>query len=144
MYSIQKELHFCAAHRLSNHKGKCFFIHGHNYRVIVSVETEMLNKVSGMVMDFSVLKNTLQTYLNDTFDHRLILSESDPLWSYFKAFPEEQVDNILVFPGEPTAENMAKVLFGQFSALIPYNIESVEVYETDGASAVYYQHRGDV
>jgi 6-pyruvoyltetrahydropterin/6-carboxytetrahydropterin synthase len=71
---ISKVFYFDAAHRIANHKGKCKNLHGHTYKLIVTVEGEI---ESGMVIDFEDLKKIVDpvikkydhSYLNDFFEN---------------------------------------------------------------------------
>lgn len=64
------------AHRQWNHKGHCAHIHGHNW----SFEFEFVSKsldANGFVVDFGKLQ-FLKNWLNETFDHKLVISKDDP------------------------------------------------------------------
>ena len=137
MIFIKKELSFCAAHRLPDHRGKCRFFHGHNYKVVVTLASVKLDKM-GMVMDFSHVKKFMGDYLDENYDHRLILDSSDPLLSVLhEALPEEQRKNIKTFPGVPTAENMAEVFLHDWQAMLSgeVSVVGVEVWETPTSCA---------
>ena len=78
MFEIAKEINFCYGHRLLNYDGKCRFFHGHNGKVEVRLQSDRLD-AKGMVRDFGEIKQVLQTWLDQTLDHRMILHEKDPL-----------------------------------------------------------------
>jgi 6-pyruvoyltetrahydropterin/6-carboxytetrahydropterin synthase len=137
MLFIKKELSFCAAHRLPDHRGKCRFIHGHNYKVVVTLTSSKVDK-NGMVMDFSHVKNIVGEYLDENYDHRLILEGNDPLLGILKeALPAEQSKNIKAFPGTPTAENMAELFLSELRIILSgeVSVVGVEVWETPTACA---------
>jgi len=69
---------FDAGHRLLNHCGKCASPHGHRYRVELTVRGSDLDKV-GVVVDFSVLKARLKPWIDEHWDHTMILEKGDPL-----------------------------------------------------------------
>ncbi len=122
MYKIRIISNFNAAHQLRNYRGKCERLHGHNWKVEVSVYSKNLNK-NGMLMDFKVLKKKLNKVV-DKLDHSY-LNELD----YFKR-------------NEPTSENIAKYIFKKIKALIKnkdITLESVSVWETETSCAEYKQ-----
>jgi len=68
IYRLIKEVTFDAAHNLVNYQGKCENLHGHTYRLQVTVEGEK-NPETGMVCDFVELKNILRTHVVEKLDH---------------------------------------------------------------------------
>lgn len=99
---------FCAGHRVVGHENKCRHLHGHNYRVTFHV-TAVLDQV-GRVLDFSVIKARLCDWLEEHWDHRMVLWEEDPLIGGGRSIPIELADSLRVVPFNPTAENMATYL----------------------------------
>jgi 6-pyruvoyltetrahydropterin/6-carboxytetrahydropterin synthase len=98
---------FSCGHRVVDHESKCKFFHGHNYRVYFYIEPEIGLDNIGRVMDFSVIKEKLCNWLEDNFDHKMLLWENDPLLSKFQEMDKE---SIVVVPFNPTAENIAQYL----------------------------------
>jgi 6-pyruvoyltetrahydropterin/6-carboxytetrahydropterin synthase len=99
--------------------------HGHSYRVIVTVEGPIAPD-TGFVMDFRGLKDLLNREVRDNFDHKFINKEVEP----FKSHPSMQ----------PTAENMALVIFGLVKKPLmkaKVRLVSVEVWETPESCALY-------
>lgn len=86
MVALIKELGtFSAAHQLPNHNGLCKNLHGHNYKVIVSVVGEIKDAHAsapdgGMVIDFSVLKALYKEHIEAVCDHALLLGQHIPYW----------------------------------------------------------------
>src|SRR5580704_2064031 len=78
MFQVSKEIHFCYGHRLLNYDGKCRYFHGHNGKVEVELSGEVLD-IRGMVRDFTEIKQILQTWIDQTLDHRMLLHKDDPL-----------------------------------------------------------------
>jgi len=135
MYKVVKEVSWCAAHRLLDHKGPCKNIHGHSYRALFTIQKKKLNDM-GMIIDFTDLKHLIQGWIDEHWDHSVILHEKDPMISVFKNFDNK----IFVLKNNPTAENMAKYLFVNFSIVLGgFDVElvSVEVFETITSSAIY-------
>lgn len=152
MHKISKEFKFCAAHRLINHGGKCRHLHGHNYTAVVSVMNTRPLDDSGMVVDFGRLKELIGKWIDDNWDHNVILNPGDPLAALYRdrqnlsalgVAPDRMFTREPFFmpPGwEPTAERMAEALFKECCVLFkdePVAVECVEVYETDSCSGGY-------
>ena len=75
MYTISKYVELDAAHRVPDHKSKCFKLHGHRYRVEAVCEGVTLHNVGeqkGMLLDFGFLKDVLMEYVHDVCDHKTI------------------------------------------------------------------------
>ncbi|MFH0948206.1 MAG: 6-carboxytetrahydropterin synthase QueD [Elusimicrobiota bacterium] len=124
MYSITVEDEFSAAHNLRNYKGKCEKLHGHNYRVRLTVSGKTLDK-SGMLIDFTDLKKILKEVLSK-FDHSY-LNDISP-------FDSAGVN--------PTAENIAKHIYDKIRLQITdcrLQITEVTVWETEKNCATYYE-----
>ena len=122
MFRVSVEETFSSGHALRGYKGKCENVHGHNYRVQVSVEGPQLDEI-GLLMDFSHVKKALREIIAGV-DHQF-LNDLEP----FKTV-------------NPSAENMAKFFYEQMSARLkemPAGARLVEavVWETDTACAVY-------
>lgn len=75
---VTRTFPFEAAHRILGHCGKCKFVHGHSYKAEVEVHADRLNAL-GMVVDFADLKATVGDWIKESWDHNLILQDTDPL-----------------------------------------------------------------
>lgn len=117
MYEVKIVREFSAAHRVEDYPGNCERLHGHNWKVEVVVRREALDSL-GMVVDFRKLKEHADKAL-EVLDHTY-LNDTPP----FKEV-------------NPTAENIAKFIFGELSGLV--KISRVTVYETDSSSASYFE-----
>ena len=121
MFEVTVEQTFAAGHALRDYKGACENVHGHNYRVRVTVEGEQLDR-TGLLVDFLDL-NQLISGAVEYLDHRFIndLPPFDEL--------------------NPSAENMAKYFWERLTSglknEVPVRISEVRVWETDTTSAVY-------
>ena len=100
MYYLTKIFEVPMAHRLSKLDGsRCFFCHGHNVQIEVTIKSSYLNS-QDMVMDFSILKKIVNELI-DTWDHGMFLNKSD-----------ENVFNVNcvthIFEQDPTSEVLCK------------------------------------
>lgn len=121
MYEVTVICDFSAAHRLRDYKGKCENLHGHNWKVEVSVGAEGIDSL-GMVMDFKTLKDEVRGFL-EGLDHRY-LNEIQPF------------DRT-----NPSSENLARFIFEGLSKRInrkDLRVKRVKVWESDDACATYY------
>ena len=113
MITCTRKLRFCAGHRVHGHESKCAHLHGHDYGVevtaIVTASKHGGRSLDdlGRVVDFSVLKERIGTWLDDTWDHRLLLWDQDPTFEGMMSLAEEEDKGIVRVPFNPTAENIA-------------------------------------
>jgi len=133
MWTVCKEFRFEAAHKLSEaFTQECVnCIHGHSYKVEVYVAGSL--NAYGVVMDFGLIKAAVKCII-DEWDHALILHEDVDL-----LFPRElEQDNAKVvwLPCNPTAENMAAIIYDRVKKRIP-TLKKIRVWETVGAWAEY-------
>ena len=129
MYLLSTESSFDAAHFLTKYEGKCKNIHGHRWRVVISIEGEPDN---GMVVDFGVLKNDLKA-LCDYFDHSFIVEKDSLSNELFELLNKEFL--LRVVPFRTTAENFSKYFYDELSK--KYKVYEVSVYETPNNCARY-------
>lgn len=138
MYQLTTEHSFDSAHFLAGYDGKCGNLHGHRWRVLLTVQSETLREdrqQKGMCVDFAELKKDLRTEL-DALDHVLIIEQGSLRESTMKALQEEKLQ-VVEMPFRPTAENFARYFYELFT-LKGYPVAKVEVYETPNNSAVYF------
>ncbi|OQB74150.1 MAG: 6-carboxy-5,6,7,8-tetrahydropterin synthase [candidate division TA06 bacterium ADurb.Bin131] len=120
MFELTVSGYFSGAHRLRGYKGKCEKLHGHNWKVEVVVSGEI--DESGMVIDFTILKQCLEKVLS-TLDHK-----------YLNNIPYFKKRN-------PSSENTALYIFLRIKKLlINYNVQvkKVVVWENEKQCASYY------
>ena len=106
MYRVTREIDFCYGHRLLNYEGKCRYLHGHNGRAVITIESPQLDH-RGMVMDFSDIKRFVSTWIDENLDHRMILCRDDPAVAALENLGEP----LYLLDVNPTAENIARVIF---------------------------------
>ena len=119
MYLLKVSSHFDSAHRLLGYPGACERPHGHTWRVQVMVAVDELDSL-GLGMDFHKLEQIVEDVLGH-YDHRML-----------NDLPEFREQN-------PTAENLARIIFQQVRDRLPdrCRVVEVEVRESDKFSAVY-------
>jgi 6-pyruvoyltetrahydropterin/6-carboxytetrahydropterin synthase len=105
---VTRLLEFDAGHRVMNHESKCATLHGHRYCVEVTAEAEQLDDI-GRVIDFSVLKARIGSWIDENWDHTTILWEKDVETVKALRWIERKKEPF-VAPWNPTAENMAHYL----------------------------------
>lgn len=135
MITVTKTVKFDAAHVLTNHQGLCKNLHGHTYRVDISV-SQREGEDSDMVIDFKDLKSIAEAVICDRFDHAFIYNTTSPGECEIAAVVEKNSMRTVAIPFRSTAENLAKYFFELLIAHIP-NIASVKVWETAMSSAEY-------
>jgi 6-pyruvoyltetrahydropterin/6-carboxytetrahydropterin synthase len=124
MYELEIIAGFSAAHRLREYQGKCEQLHGHNYRVHVTVRAEAPGP-GGMVIDFGELKKIVVQIL-EPLDHSY-LNDLEPF------------DRV-----EPSAENIAAHLFQEIARELDEGgemLHSVSVWESETSRATYLRDR---
>ncbi len=131
MYQVTKHIEFCYGHRLLNYDGQCRHLHGHNARVEVDLVADTLDE-RGMVVDFSDMKRQIKTWIDENLDHRMLLNRQDPILPVLQERGEEHY----VMDQNPTAENIARLIFEQVRARGLPVIE-VRLWETPSSYASY-------
>ena len=131
MHSVTKTIDFCYGHRLLNYEGQCKYLHGHNGKLEIDVESKILDD-KGMVIDFTVIKETVKTWIDSKMDHRMILSREDPLIPVL----EEAGQLIYVMEENPTAENIAKLVFNHVKSK-GIDVKEIRLWETPTSYASY-------
>lgn len=135
MITVTKTVKFDAAHVLTNHQGLCKNLHGHTYRVDISV-SQREGEDSDMVIDFKDLKSIAEAVICDRFDHAFIYNTTSSGECEIAAVVEKNSMRTVAIPFRSTAENLAKYFFELLIVRIP-NIASVKVWETAMSSAEY-------
>jgi len=131
MFRISREIDFCYGHRLLNYAGKCKNLHGHNGRAVIILEGDELDE-RGMLLDFSDIKRVVSNWIDDSLDHRMILHRNDPA----AEFLQEQGEPLFLIDDNPTAENIAKLIY-DFSVESGFPVAEVRLWETRHCCASY-------
>ncbi len=125
-------IEFDSAHRLYRHSGKCEKLHGHRYKTEFTFKNKNGVDADGMVIDFTEIKPLLKKWINENFDHNVILGIEDETLG--KAIEDASGYKIFWLPNNPTAENIANFLFKKANELLNNNkyvdCVKVKVFET--------------
>src|SRR3984957_6648173 len=122
MYEVSVDETFAAAHNLRNYHGKCENLHGHNYKVRVTLAGKELD-AAGLLYDFTLVKKAIQTVIR-SLDHK-----------YLNETPAFDSLN-------PSAENIARFIYDETSKQLPASpngsgVVRVTVWESDVTAATY-------
>jgi len=123
---ISKEFDFDMSHRLEGYNGLCKSIHGHTYKLIVSLDINKLDAL-GMCVDFKVLKEVVKENIIKYVDHSIWLKQSVKNDKLIKLLIKEK-NRLLLTPYNSTAENMALTFWHILSKKLP--LFTLTVYET--------------
>jgi 6-pyruvoyltetrahydropterin/6-carboxytetrahydropterin synthase len=135
MTTVTKTVRFDAAHILTNHSGLCKNLHGHTYRVDISVSASG-TKDDGMVMDFKDLKKIATSVICDRFDHAFIYNTQSAGESEIADVVARNGMRTVALPFRSTAENLARFFFDELEDKI-HGLCSVKVWETQDSCAEY-------
>ena len=135
MTTVTKTVKFDAAHVLTNHQGLCKNLHGHTYRVDVSV-AQADGEAGDMVIDFKDLKGIANEVICDRFDHAFVYNTESAGECEIAAVVEKNGMRTVAIPFRSTAENLAKMFYSELKARIP-GLSAVKVWETADSCAEY-------
>tara|TARA_B100001250_G_scaffold7461_1_gene6292 strand:+ start:7296 stop:7736 length:441 start_codon:yes stop_codon:yes gene_type:complete len=135
MIRITKEFKFEMAHALHGYDGLCKNIHGHSYKLWVTIRGEVLkqksHKKDGMVMDFDILKTIVKPAIIEKYDHSLVLNANSPHAEIdFSAF-----DKVFFLPYQPTSENLVTDFALQIKSKLPKGIELYKLVLSETATS---------
>ena len=139
MFKVKSQIEFDMAHYLSGYNGKCSNLHGHRYKLIVSIKSETLHQegqLKGMVDDFGNIKSKLKE-IEELFDHKLVIENNEEgllLAEKLKELPNSF--DVLLVPYRPTAEEMSRDIFHKLRSM-GLDVCEVELFETPTNSCTY-------
>jgi len=131
---VTKEFDFEMAHALKNYDGPCKHIHGHSYKLFVTVigqpKTDANSPKLGMLIDFGDLKKLVNKEIVDVFDHALVLSSHSEFTCH--ETKHEMFGNTIFVNYQPTCENMVIDFAMRIKSKLPENItlHNLKLYET--------------
>ena len=135
MLKVTKTISFDAAHMLTGHQGLCRNLHGHTYRVDVTVN-QRPDEAGDMVIDFKDLKLVCEEVILSRFDHAFIYDEMSPVENEIASVLKKYDMRTVVLPFRSTAENLARYFFLLLRDQIS-GVASVKVWETPKSVAEY-------
>lgn len=131
MFRVSREIDFCYGHRLLDYEGKCRYLHGHNGRVVITLQSAQLDH-RGMVIDFSDIKDVVSRWIDTELDHRMILRKDDPVVPLLA----QQGEPMYLMDANPTAENIVKLIY-DFTRDHGFPIVEAKLWETPRCFATY-------
>ena len=143
MIRLTKEFSFESAHALWGYDGKCREIHGHSYRIFVTIKGEPIadeqSPKLGMVMDFGELKAIVAREITDRLDHSFVMRRTEQAEA-LAAVMGSQFTNVVLVDYQPTCENMLIDFAARLKAALPdgVTLHSLRLHETATSFAEWY------
>lgn len=140
---ITKQFSFETGHALYGYDGKCRNVHGHSYKLSVTVIgtpiTDTTHVKLGMVIDFGDLKKIVKEDIEDVFDHATVFNKNTPHLELAKEL-KDRGHNVILVDYQPTSENMVIDFAKKIKARLPENIalHSLKLQETETSYAEWY------
>ncbi|OGS69531.1 MAG: 6-carboxytetrahydropterin synthase QueD [Flavobacteria bacterium RIFCSPLOWO2_12_FULL_35_11] len=140
---ITKQFNFETAHALYGYDGKCKNIHGHSYKLSVTVIgtpiSDSTNVKYGMVIDFGDLKKIVSSEIVNKFDHATIFNKNTPHLELAKEL-EKRDHNVILVDYQPTSEMMLVDFAEKINNRLPENVKlhSLKLQETGTSNAEWY------
>ncbi|WP_396212865.1 6-pyruvoyl trahydropterin synthase family protein [Flavobacterium sp.] len=140
---ITKQFSFETGHALYGYDGKCKNVHGHSYKLSVTVIghpiTDNTNVKYGMVIDFSDLKKIVREEIVDLFDHATVFNKNTPHIELANEL-KNRGHHVILVEYQPTSENMVVDFAKKIKDRLPNDIElhSLKLQETESSFAEWY------
>ncbi len=140
---ITKQFNFETGHALYGYDGKCKNVHGHSYKLSVTVSgspiTDNSNVKFGMVIDFSDLKKIVKEEIVDIFDHATVFNQNTPHIELAKEL-QARDHHVILVDYQPTSEMMVIDFAAKIKSRLPKNIDlfSLKLQETDTSFAEWF------
>ncbi len=144
---LTKEFTFEMAHQLEGYDGLCRNIHGHSYKLEVTVIGTPIGDRThpkyGMVMDFGQLKSIVKKQVIERFDHVLLVKNDSRLAIEGKDLPIQKIEPVNY---QPTCENLLIHIVQLISSEIPsgINLHHLKLHETASSYAEWYASDNEV
>ena len=140
---ITKQFNFETGHALYGYDGKCNNVHGHSYKLSVTVSGEPIKDNThvkfGMVIDFSDLKKIVNEEIVDVFDHATVFNQNTPHIELAKEL-QARDHHVILVDYQPTSEMMVIDFAEKIKDRLPNNIKlhSIKLQETDTSFAEWF------
>jgi 6-pyruvoyltetrahydropterin/6-carboxytetrahydropterin synthase len=135
MVRITKAFKFEMAHALHGYDGLCKNIHGHSYRLWVTIRGEIKNakghKKDGMVLDFDFIKKIIKEAIIEKYDHSLVLNANSP----HAEIDLSAFEKVFYLPFQPTSENLVNDFAKLIKSNLPGNVELLKVVLSETATS---------
>lgn len=141
---ITKQFSFETGHALYGYDGKCKNVHGHSYKLSVTVIgtpiSDTTNVKFGMVIDFSDLKKIVREEVVDVFDHATVFNKNTPHIELAEEL-KTRGHHVILVSYQPTSENMVIDFAEKIKSRLPENIalHSLRLQETETSYAEWFQ-----
>jgi len=143
MIRITKKFTFETGHALYGYDGKCKNLHGHSYKLAVTVIGTPISDPSetkyGMVIDFGDLKRIVKSEIVDKFDHATVFNKNTPHVELAKEL-EDRGHTVILVDYQPTSENMVVDFSEKIKTRLPGHVKlhSLKLQETESSFAEWY------
>jgi len=140
---LTKSFTFETAHALYGYDGKCRNVHGHSYKLYVTVIGKPINDSKnvkyGMVIDFTDLKKIVHEQVVDLFDHAILLNKNTPHLELGNDLIAKG-HQVLMVDYQPSCENMIIDIANRINSLLPHDVSlhSLKLRETETSFAEWY------
>ena len=140
---LTKRFTFEAGHALHGYDGKCKNLHGHSYKLFVTVIGKPIqdaaNPKCGMVIDFSELKKIVNHHIVDVFDHSTIFNQNTAHLELAEQL-QKHGHNVILVDYQPTTENMVIDFAIKINSALPQNLKlfSLKLQETETSYAEWF------
>lgn len=140
---ITKQFSFETGHALYGYDGKCRNVHGHSYKLSVTVIgkpiTDSDNVKFGMVIDFGDLKKIVKAEIVDQFDHATVFNKNTPHLELAEEL-KSRGHHVILVEYQPTSENMVIDFSAKIKKHLPSHVQlhSLKLQETDTSFAEWY------
>lgn len=140
---ITKQFSFETGHALYGYDGKCKNVHGHSYKLSVTVIgtpiSDAQNVKFGMVIDFTDLKKIVKEEIVDQFDHATVFNKNTPHVELAHEL-ESRGHHVILVDYQPTSENMVVDFSNRIKNRLPKNISlfSLKLQETETSFAEWF------
>jgi len=145
---LTKEFSFESAHALDGYDGLCREIHGHSYRLFVTVKGEPScdenDPKLGMVMDFGDLKRVVNSEIVERLDHSFVLRDSEQNGE-LREMLGTKFKKVVLVDYQPTCENMLADFAERLQRALPANVQlhSLRLHETATSYAEWFASDND-
>ena len=141
---ITKQFNFETGHALYGYDGKCKNVHGHSYKLSVTVIGKPIadnsNVKFGMVIDFTDLKKIVKEEIVDQFDHATVFNKNTPHVELAREL-QSRDHHVILVDYQPTSENMVVDFANRIKGRLPQGIalHSLKLQETETSFAEWFQ-----